>query len=262
MWDIHAHILPGLDDGPRNLGESLATLRALAHEGVTHIVATPHFNSHYPRIPATEVQARVDELQQTAYAYGLPVALFAGHEIHLDADVEPALMQRRASMIHNGPYFLLELPSQSFPVFLPSLIGQFRLAGLIPVLAHVERYRPTHENVDVLLPLLEAGALLQVTASSLVGQFGPAVRQTAETLLRRDLVHVLASDVHAITDRPARFAEGARAAESLVGTERVLELTDDVPQAIVRGLPVRVSAPVMEEVRRHHKFWPLNSRSR
>jgi protein-tyrosine phosphatase len=240
VFDIHAHILPALDDGPRTAEEAIATISALAAEGITGIVATPHFNDRYPHVAASEVQAHVNRLQCLVYQAGISVQLWAGHEVHLDAGVAAALAQGLAATINHGPYVLLELPTHEFPVFLHGLIGQIRSKGFVPVIAHAERYTPVWQNPEVLIPLIEAGALLQITASSLVGFFGRRARQTAEMLLQHNLAHVLASDAHAVSDRPPRFATGLRAAEALMGRERVREMVIEVPRAIVYGGPVAV----------------------
>jgi protein-tyrosine phosphatase len=255
MFDIHAHILPAIDDGPRTLEEAIQTVSALAAEGITDIVATPHFNDRFPHVPAAEVQERVQALQRVVSQAGIPVRLWTGHEVHLDDEVEDALARSEAATINDGPYVLLELPSHEFPVFLPGLIGRLRMKGFVPVLAHVERYRPTCRDPEVLVPLVEAGALLQVTASSLVGLFGTQVQQTAELLLQRNLAHVFASDAHAMTDRPPMFAAGCREAERLVGRQRVWEMVIDVPRAIVQGVPI-TPPPVLAPARgRSHGFW-------
>ncbi|MGH2515423.1 MAG: tyrosine-protein phosphatase [Ktedonobacterales bacterium] len=254
MFDIHTHILPAVDDGPRTLEEALQTVAALAQEGITDIVATPHFNDRYPHVSAAEVQERVTALQRVTRQAGIAARLWAGHEVHLDAGVEEALSKGIAATINDGPYVLLELPSSDFPVFLEGLIGRLRMKGFIPVIAHAERYRPTRRDPEVLAPLVEAGALLQVTASSLVGLFGAQVQQTAETLLRRNLAHVFASDVHAITDRPPHWASGLRRAEALIGRKRVWEMTVEVPEAIVRGAPVAVPPVLAPAATRTHGF--------
>jgi len=245
LFDIHTHILPAIDDGPRTIEAAITAIMALAAEGVTDIVATPHFNDRYLRVPSHEVRARVQVLQRAANQAGIAVRLWAGHEVYLDAGTAENLARGIAAPINQGPYVLLELPTQDFPIFLSGLIDQIQLKGFVPVIAHVERYMPTRRDPDVLIPLIEAGALLQVTASSLIGLFGQRVRQTAEILLQRNLAHVLASDTHAVTDRPPQFAAGLRAAEALVGQKRVCEMAIEVPRAIVAGAPVVVPPILM-----------------
>ncbi|HLZ62665.1 MAG TPA: CpsB/CapC family capsule biosynthesis tyrosine phosphatase [Ktedonosporobacter sp.] len=255
MFDIHTHVLPAIDDGPQTLEEALVTVRTLVDEGVAHIIATPHFNDQYPHVSAREVRERVAFLQREVDAQHIKVRLWPGHEIHLDADIEESLLQGQASPLNAGPYVLLELSDYDFPVFLEGLLGQLRTKGFIPIIAHAERYFAVQQQPEILVPLVEAGALLQITASSLVGLFGSHVQQTAELLLRQNLAHVLASDSHSLTFRPPRFAEGIRAAEAIVGSERVHEMVFEVPRAILQGQPVSVPPVTLPSIRGKHRGW-------
>lgn len=240
MFDIHAHILPGIDDGPKSLEESLAAIAALVSEGVSGIVATPHFNDQFPHVPAFEVRQRVTELRRVVEKQGIEVQLWAGHEVLLDTTVEAALAAGQAGSINQGPYVLVELPIYEFPITLPMVLGQLRKRGYVPVIAHAERYKPTQRDPDVLVPLVEAGMLLQITVSSLTGKFGRTVQQTAETLMRRDMAHVLASDAHSLSLRRAYLTTGLRAAEALVGASRVRQMVETVPLAIIHGEKVDI----------------------
>jgi protein-tyrosine phosphatase len=242
MIDIHAHVLPGADDGPETEDEALATLWALAAEGVSEVVATPHFIDHYPRLSAAEVGERVAALQRQANQSGLAVRLYAGHEVHLDVDTEQALERGQAATLNGGPYVLLELSSEAFSPYLPLALARLVRRGFVPVIAHAERYTPVRQDPEVLVPLVEAGALLQITCSSLAGRFGTTVRETAQILLRRNLAHVLATDTHSLARRRPHLGEGLRVAEALVEPERIRELTVDVPRAILAGERVAVPA--------------------
>lgn len=255
MFDIHSHILHAIDDGPRTIGESLATLANLANEGFTDVVATPHFNDQYPHVPISEVEARVHELQVAAHRGGIEIHLWAGHEVQLDGEVETALREGIVGTINRGPYFLLELPSYDLPIYLPTFIGRMRSLGYVPVIAHVERYAPIQRNPDAIVPLIELGALTQITASSLCGHFGSKARMAAETLVKRNLAHVIASDAHALSDRPSRFQEGVRVAEALAGSECVRHMVVDTPRAIIRGEFIRV--PVVGQRKPKRRFWRL-----
>lgn len=255
MFDIHSHILHAIDDGPRTITESLATLAQLASEGLTDVVATPHFNDRYPHVPISDVEVRVHELQATAHRQGIEINLWAGHEVHFDGDVEKALRAGIAGTINRGPYLLLELPSHDFPIYLSTFIGRLRSLGYVPVIAHVERYAPIRRNPDALVPLIELGALTQITASSLTGHFGSSVRTVVETLVKRNLAHVIASDAHAVTDRPSRFQEGMRVAEALVGRTRVRQMVVDTPRAIIHGEVI--SVPEMVEPTPKRRVWRL-----
>ena len=254
MIDIHAHVLPTVDDGPADIKEAIEAIEQLAREGVTEIVATPHFNDRYPHVPASELLARVRALQRIAEHRNLPVRLFAGHEIRLARDTADMLASGTAATINDGPYVLIELPSGDFPADLAATITSLRTSGFIPVLSHVERYRPTIANPDVLVPLVEAGAIMQVTASSIVGSFGEQVRETTEILLRRNLAHVFGSDVHALPIRQPYFSVGIKRAAAIVGSQRIREMTTVMPSAILYGDPVELPPVLAPAEVRHYGF--------
>ena len=244
MIDIHAHILPALDDGPESFEEAVRVVAALAAEGVTQLVATPRYGPRYPQIAAAEVERRVRALERMLHRQRVFVRLWPGHEASMEVEIERLLIAGTLATINDGPYVLLDLPTLAIPPGLPGLIARLRRIGFVPILAHVERCTEIRRSTDALVPLIEAGALTQVTISSLTGGYGPGIRWTAEELLRRDMVHVLASGVHGMRDLPASIEAGLHAAQELVGRERLWELAVGVPQVIVQGGPVLAPRPL------------------
>ena len=243
MIDLHTHILPGIDDGPRTVMESLQIVAALAGEGCTDLVATPHYGDGCARVGASAVRARVEALSAVVREAGIDIRLWPGHEIQLDANLTDALARDEVASINNRPYLLLELPASQFPTFLGALLGQMRTQGYIPLIAHGERYLPIWHNPDLLVPLVEMGVLVQITAASLLGVFGPQAKHTAETLLGRRLAHVISSDAHRVNFRPPRLPASLAAAERLIGGEAVHRMTVEVPSAILRGEAVPIVPP-------------------
>lgn len=250
MIDIHSHILPALDDGPESFEEAVKLVAALAAAGVTQLVATPRYGPQHTQIDAAEVERRVQALERLLHRQRIFVRLWPGHEASLEVDIERLLVTRTLATINDGPYVLLDLPTLAIPRSLLGLIPRLRRIGFVPILAHVERCTEIRRNTDALVPLVEAGALTQVTVSSLVGGYGPGIRRTAEELLLRNMAHVLASGVHGMRDAPASVEAGLRAAQALVGRERLWELAIGVPQVIVQGGPVLAPHP-LPAVRRH-----------
>ncbi len=213
---------------------------ALAAAGVTQIVATPRYGPHYTQIDAAEVERRVQALERMLHRQRILVRLWPGHEASMEIDVERLLITRTLATINDGPYVLLDLPTLAIPSSLLDLVARLRLIGHVPILAHVERCTEIRRSTDALVPLIEAGALTQVTVSSLACGYGPGIQRTAEELLQRNMVHVLASGVHGMQDAPASIEAGLRTVQALVGQERLWELTVGVPQVILQGAPVLV----------------------
>lgn len=234
MVDLHAHVLPGIDDGPETVEEALSLLEHAARHGVTAVAATPHVNSEFPTTPEA-VRAGVGRMAELLARRHVPLRLLPGAEVH--AGVLPTLTAdelRAFSLAGRGRHLLVELPWDA-PA--PEALGELRrLAGLglTPVIAHPERYAYVQDAPGHLEALVAAGALAQVTASSLLGLDGRAAAAAARMLIGHGLVHLLAGDAHGGAVRRAGLWE-VRAA---LRNEALADwLTRGMPQAIVDGAP-------------------------
>ena len=235
MIDTHLHILPGVDDGPETIDEALALARVLVQEGVHSAIATPHYNDEFPRRSASEIQARVHDLQFVLDRQGIPLRLFAGHEVLIKPGLVEDIQSGRVATLNGSRYLLLELWTSTWIPETERVIFELRAAGIVPVLAHVERYRAIQDNPGRLAALVRQGVLAQLTAGSLTNLWGKTVRRSAETLLKRGLIHCIASDAHGLQKRMPEIAVGLQCAEKLAGkvsTQRVIEI---VPAAIVQN---------------------------
>src|SRR6266550_7713708 len=196
MIDIHLHILPGVDDGPETLEEALALAKVLVEEGIHSAVATPHYNDQFPQRNAAEIRERVHDLQQTLDLHQIPLRLFAGHEALIKPGLIEDIQAGRLATLNGSRYLLLELWNNSWIPETERVIFELRAFGIIPIIAHPERYRAIQQDPARLAALLQQGVLAQVMAGSLTGMQGKTARRTAETLLRKGLIHCIASDAH------------------------------------------------------------------
>lgn len=238
MIDLHTHILPGLDDGAATLEESLDLARACVEDGVLLAAATPHVRDDYPT-DADTMERLVAEVRLALEREGIDLRLRGGGEIALDwLDRLPLDELRRFGLGGNPRYLLLEFPYVGWPLPLADLVFRLRAAGITPVLAHPERNPDVQAAPMRLRPLVENGALVQVTAASLDGRLGGAARETGMELVRSGLAHMIASDAHGHRIRGAGLAA---AAEAVGGGALADWLTYGVPHAIVtdRPLPAR-----------------------
>src|SRR5579859_5058476 len=169
MIDTHLHILPGVDDGPETTAESLSLARVLVQEGIHCAIATPHFNDEYPRRSAAEIRERVHDMQQAFDRHGIALRLFAGHEALIKAGLAEDIQAGRLATLNGGSYLLLELWSSTWIPETERVIFELRAHGILPMVAHPERYRAIQQEPGRLAALLRQGAVAQLTASSLVG---------------------------------------------------------------------------------------------
>jgi len=244
MIDLHTHVLPALDDGARNLAESVEIAAMAGRAGVRTIVATPHIRYDYPFEPA-EIDARAADLNRELAAVGVPVDVVPGAEI---AQTEIARLSdadlRQLSLGRSGRYLLLETPYRSPGAgALESFVRGLASRGFRVVLAHPER------NVRLLEPaqldrLIALGALLQLTAGSLTGDFGGGARDRAVDLLRQGRAHVLGSDSHRADVRPLALATVAGSIlPTLVTEEECRAILVERPQAILAGAEIELPPP-------------------
>ncbi len=240
MIDLHSHILPAIDDGARNIGESLSIARAAAQDGTTVIAATPHVRFDYPTT-LEEISSGVEALNELLVTERVPVRVVPGAEIALERLRELELDELAAFGLGGNPRALLvEFPYRGWPEKLLDQIGRLRGGGFTVVLAHPERNDAVQRDVSLIELTVASGALIQVTAGSLVGEAGRKSRRTAEEFLARGLCHLLASDVHGPGVRRTLLG----AARGHVGNDQLARwLTEDVPGAILAGgeLPPRPS---------------------
>jgi protein-tyrosine phosphatase len=243
MIDLHCHILHGMDDGPSTLRESVEMCRMAAADGTETVVATPHFTPGRYHWTGAAMQERILELRSVLQAENVPLTVLPGADVAVFPELPAHPGLRTFLSLNNSRYLLLEFPHAFMPPGWDSFLRSLIAAGTIPVITHPERNDWFIRHPAAMGEAVRAGALVQVTAMSLLGGFGNDARKFCVHLLKSGLVHVMASDGHAATERPPLLSEGMRAASALIGEERARELVQTVPQAIIEDRPVRAHAP-------------------
>lgn len=236
MIDTHLHILPGIDDGPETTEQMLALARELVKEGIHTALATPHYNDKFPRRSATEIQGCVYAAQQELDNHNIPLRLFPGHEVLIQPGLVEDIRAGRIATLNGSRYLLLELWNSTWLPETERVIFELRASGIIPVLAHVERYRAIQQDHSKLHALLQQGVLAQLTASSLIGMQGRTARHCAEALLKKGFIQCIASDAHGLQKRPPAVASGLQAAVRLLGREQVYQMIEVCPAAILNNV--------------------------
>lgn len=241
MIDLHCHVLPGIDDGPETLAESLELCRAAVAAGTKTIVATPHVSWDWPGVTSQVVAEGVDRVNDALRAEGIDLEVRTGAEIAMTRVGDLAEEELLALRLGGGPYLLVECPyspaSAGFDGVLQTITGR----GHRIVLAHPERCPAFLRNPAQLRGFVEAGMLTSITAGSYLGRFGRDVERFARRLLDEGLVHDIASDGHgAGLRRPPSIGpelEEAGFGESADWHARA------VPLAILDGTPLPPAPP-------------------
>ena len=226
MIDIHCHILPGIDDGADRLQTSLAMATMAARDGITTIIATPHTDGVF--VNQTVVQQSVDRLNIKLAEQGIDLVIVAGYEIpaNLVCDLQ-------SYTIADSPYILVEFPHQYLPEDAVETLYTLVQAGRKPIIAHPERNGSVLRNPELLRELVAVGGMVQLTAASVTGDFGPDILHCANYLLRNQLVHFLATDSHSPTFRKPVLSPARKATARLIGREQADKLVIDNPKAIL-----------------------------
>lgn len=252
MIDIHAHILPGMDDGPQTLEESLAMLEVAAASGTTDIVATPHANLQYAFDPDV-VDGKIAELQKAA---GGKIRIHRGCDFHLSYDnIQDALAHPARYTVNGKRYLLVEFSELLIARTTHDVFARMQAAGMTPVITHPERNSLLHRRLEQIERWVESGCLVQITAQSLLGKFGKPARDFSGELLRRRLVHVVASDAHDARRRPPRLDQAFELVARRFGPKRAERLFVVNPGAVIAGAPLEPDEPDNFRPHKWYQFW-------
>lgn len=249
MIDLHCHILPGIDDGAKDIEDSIDMARAAVSEGITHILATPHYKNGHWDNEKKDILALVDELQEELDARDIPLTIFPGQEVRINGELLEDIKEEKIQFIDEGKqYVLIEFPTPSIPAYTESLFFELQKEGITPIIVHPERNHAVLKDPNALLPLIEKGALAQLTAASYTGGFGKNIQKVSKQLVEANLVHFIASDAHNVSSRSLHMKEAYRKLEKEFGKEKVSEyqqVTKDLVngEVIVSPTPRKVKQP-------------------
>jgi protein-tyrosine phosphatase len=232
MIDLHCHILPGLDDGPSTIEESIAMAESAIADGITHVVATPHSNSRY-FFDFSHVRQLRDELQ-TRIGGRLNIA--TGCDFHLNPEnLESLRKEPRHFCINQGDFLLVEFNEFSIPPAMDQALHEIQLAGVQPVITHPERNGILRAHPERLKKWVRQGCFAQVTGGALTGGFGAGAQQGALRWIGEGLIHFVASDAHSTRSRPLRLQSAYNVVVDRFGQEKARALFHDNPLAAFEG---------------------------
>ncbi len=232
MFDVHYHMLFGVDDGPQTLEDSLALAEASIADGVTHVVCTPHSNEEFRFDPVINQErlAAINERLNGRLTLGL------GCDFHLTYEnVQDALANRSKYTINGNQYLLIEFPD--YGVFQHSSDVLFQLAakGFVPIITHPERNPELQRRPELIVKMLRVGCLVQITAASLLGRFGKRAQAMSIDLVRKNSAHLVASDAHSVDGRPPSMTAARHFLQREFGEDVANRLCIEIPRAIYFG---------------------------
>lgn len=207
--DIHAHVLPNMDDGSRSLRQSISMLRMACEEGIRLMIATPH-NMPGKGCPAAElIRAGVERLMEVAVQEDLPIEIICGTEYYYREEVLELLEAEQGITLGNSDCVLVEFDPMVERVYFCNALRDILGTGYRPIVAHVERYGKVLEDISLLHDLKKMGILLQVNAMSVTGENGRQTKKAVRKLLKETLVDFVATDAHSDGRRAPYMAKCA-----------------------------------------------------
>ena len=221
MIDFHSHILPRIDDGSRNMEETLNLIQEAREVGFDKIISTSHYMEDYYEVEETERNSLLIKIQQQ----NREVELFLGSEIYLTNEIVELLQEKEASTINHSRYVLFELPMHMKPFNAKEVVYRLMENGYIPIIAHPERYTYVQEDMNYVKELAEMGALFQANYGSVVGWYGKEPEKTIKKLLKENYIHFLGSDVHRENHTYTIIPKALKKLKKIISEKKLEELT-------------------------------------
>ncbi|MFQ5824086.1 MAG: tyrosine-protein phosphatase [bacterium] len=233
MIDIHSHILPKIDDGPNSWEDSLAMIHQAEEDGITEVAITHHILSNLAYEREEEIITKFKELKERIAIEKLKIKIHLGAEIYAQPDME--LFHTISTYNNNKKYFLVEFPMPGIPRFVADRFFDLILDGMVPIIAHPERNMGIIRDLQRAYEFVQRGALLQMNAGSIVGQYGKPVKDAATILLNSNLIHFVGSDGHNTRGRPIKLRSAWESVTEGWGEKRAQLLFETNPRKATIG---------------------------
>lgn len=248
MIDLHCHILPGIDDGAKTMDDALKMARKAVSEGITYILATPHYKNGRWTNEKEDIVRSVKLLQAELIQQNIPLTIFPGQEVRIVGELIEDIANDKIQFIdEENHYLLIEFPTMSIPQFTDQLFFELQKKRIIPIIVHPERNQAILHDPSLLVTLIEKGALSQLTAGSYVGTFGKKIQKLSHQLIQANLVHFIASDAHNTHSRDFHMNEAYDKLGKEFGNQTINQFKQ-VTKDLINGEIIVTHSP--EQVRR------------
>ncbi|SDI94398.1 tyrosine-protein phosphatase [Alteribacillus bidgolensis] len=232
MIDIHTHILPGIDDGPKTMEDSIALAKQAEAEGIHTMVATPHHQNGAFTNNGEDIRALVHYFNQVLKDNNVDLTVLSGQEIRMYGELLDDLNQGTAISVNDSRYVLVELSSVQVPRYTSQLFYDMQINGYVPVIVHPERNQTFKEKPEELYQLVKNGALTQVTAHCFTNRMNKKTRQFAEQLVTHNMAHIISSDAHNTDKRTFDLAFAYHRIEKKLGFDYLYILKENAERII------------------------------
>lgn len=235
FFDIHTHILPGVDDGARDYRQARELVRMAWDYGTRAMILTPHYRGAYKKVSVQWLREYFDVFSQMIDTDVPGMRLYLGNEIYYETDAPERLAEGRILSLNDSQYALLEFSTRSTHSQVMRGISETVRCGFTPVIAHVERYDIFRSDTDLIDEVLDMSALIQVNADSIMGEHGGKISKYCQNLLKEEKVHFIASDAHDPVKRPPLLRECFLKVHKKYGADYASRLFYDNAQAVIEN---------------------------
>lgn len=232
--DIHSHILPGVDDGAKSLDEALQMLEIAMQEGIEAMIATPHYEVGMKKGYVKKCLDVYAKLQENILTKELPIQLYLGNEIYYSESVLELLQKGEINTINSTPYVLVEFPIHIGQQSMERALNNLFYAGYWPIIAHAERYSVLRD-IDKVSNLVRSGVYIQVNADAILGEEGWTTKRFCRRLMKKGLMHIVATDAHRANRRKPIIKECLEYIEKKYGKDYRKQVSEDNPLKILKG---------------------------
>lgn len=244
--DIHTHILPGVDDGARLIEDSIKIINYLKSIGISDIVLTSHYIKGSRYEFNTLVRTKI--LEELNKERDIDVNLYLGNEVYLCNEIIELLEHHEISTLNNSKYMLVELPLSNYMRDFPNILCELNDHGIIPIIAHPERYRFLQKNKKRISEILEFNCLLQCNIDSLTGKYGREAKKVMKWLLKKNLVSFVATDTHRVGNKK-ELEKAYSKLKKIVGEKKFKVLTYSNPKKVLENKDILGNINYMKKVR-------------
>ncbi|MEE0791241.1 MAG: CpsB/CapC family capsule biosynthesis tyrosine phosphatase [Clostridia bacterium] len=235
MIDIHSHIIPNVDDGARSVEETFNILKEAQEAGFTDVILTSHFLLNYYETNAQELIFWKEKLQEVLKKQGTKINLHSGMEIYITNQMEELLENKKILTLANSRYMLIELPLATNVKYFDYVVYYLEAKGIKPIIAHPERYKCVQKDPDIVEEYIEKGCLIQCNYGSIVNLYGREAEKTIKTILKKNQVHFLGSDVHRENGTYLIILDAIKKIRKIIGENKINEITTINPKKILQN---------------------------
>jgi len=243
MIDLHAHILPNIDDGSRSIEETLQLVKEAQKVGFEAIISTSHYMEGYYETAVLEREVWINVIYQKLQEENIKMGLYLGNEIYLTENIITLLEEQKASTINDTSYILFEMPLNIEPLNVYNIVYEMLQNKLTPILAHPERYTFIQEEPQIVTELIEKGVLMQCNYASSIGYYGKKAQIIMKKLLQNNMVHFLGSDVHRAGTIYPQMPQILEKIKQIIGKEKLEKLTTINPKILLKNKRIEIEEP-------------------